>query len=301
MTSNSVVAPDPGGISDLPRPIAYVLGGGASLGAVQVGMLEALAEAGVRPDLILGTSVGSLNGAMLSEDIGSGPERLREAWLSVNREDIFDSNFLHILRQYRATRTSLVGADGVAASAIAALDASTFQELPVPFYAVAADLKSSQVCVLNQGRLIPALLASCAIPGIFPPVNIDGKVLVDGGILANVPITEAYERGAKSIVVLDCTIPTPAASLLDIEGLLTRVNRVQQHHQIETALAGVSGQVPIVYLDAPAGRVVSPLDFEQSADLMRDGLVAARAHLQTLVIDGPGLYGSSTSRYIGVD
>ncbi|MBW8172513.1 patatin-like phospholipase family protein [Ornithinimicrobium sp. Arc0846-15] len=288
-------------ISDLPQPIGYVLGGGASLGAVHVGMLEALAEAGVRPDLILGTSVGSLNGALLSEDVDTAPQRLRQAWMMVERGDIFDSNVLHILRQYSSTKTSLVGADGVAAAATAALTATTFAELPVPFGAVTADLKSSRVHVAEEGPLVPALLASCAIPGIFPPVVIDEYLLVDGGILANVPIKEAHDRGAKSIVVLDCTIPTPALSLTAVEGLLTRVNRVQQHQQIETALAGVVDDVPVVYLNTPAGRQVSPLDFDQSEDLMRDALAVTRAQLQSLRIDGPGLYGSSSSRYVGVE
>lgn len=288
-------------MKNLPAPIAYVLGGGASLGAVHVGMLEALAESDVRPDMILGTSVGSLNGAILSEDIDAAPARLRQAWMTVERSHIFDSNLLHVLRQFRETRTSLVGAEGVAAAVAGALKATTFEQLPIPFAAVTVDLRSSRVCVIDKGPLAPALIASCSIPGIFPPVELNGKLLVDGGILANVPMTEAYDRGAGSVVVLDCTIPTPEGSLGAVEGLLTRVNRVQQHQQTEVAISAVSRELPVVYLNTPPGRVVSPLDFDQSEDLMRDALAVTRAQLKTLRIDGPGLYGSSTDRYVGVE
>ncbi|UJH69582.1 patatin-like phospholipase family protein [Ornithinimicrobium sp. INDO-MA30-4] len=158
-------------MKNLPAPIAYVLGGGASLGAVHVGMLEALAESDVRPDMILGTSVGSLNGAILSEDIDAAPARLRQAWMTVERSHIFDSNLLHVLRQFRETRTSLVGAEGVAAAVAGALKATTFEQLPIPFAAVTVDLRSSRVCVIDKGPLAPALIASCSIPGYSRPLN----------------------------------------------------------------------------------------------------------------------------------
>lgn len=162
----------------LPRPVAFVLGGGGSLGAVQVGMLQALAELEVSPDLVVGTSVGSLNGAVVALDPKSAANRLSRIWPRITRPMVFPGGPLAQLRTLQQGRTHLFPNTSLQAVIRAHLASeTTFAELALPFGAVTTDVATAAPHVLTDGRLVPALLASTAIPGIFPAVSIDGRQL----------------------------------------------------------------------------------------------------------------------------
>lgn len=283
----------------LPRPVAFVLGGGASLGAVQVGMLQALDEIGLRPDLVVGTSVGALNGAVLAERPDDAATILRKVWSDLERRDLIPRNLLSLVWRLTQSASSLIGPEGMERVAEQVLRAETFEDLAVPLAAVTLDLDTGARRVLDSGSLLPALLASAAIPGLFPPVTVDGHVLVDGGAVANVPVLEALDRGARSMVVLDCTVPGPPGAHRTAAEVVTRVVTVQQRVQLEAALSRVTAAVPVVVLDAPAPRSVSRFDFDQTVALMNDALEAVRSQLRVLDIGGPGLYGEPLSRYSG--
>jgi NTE family protein len=283
------------GIAGLPRPIGYVLGGGASLGAMQVGMLQALSEHDIVPDLVAGTSVGSLNGAALALDPTSGANRLSHVWARMTTAQIFPGSLLAQARTLQHTKTHLFPNTGLAAvieQFLGGRDRS-FEDVVVPFTAVTMDVATGRAHPIRDGPLLPALLASAAVPGIYPRVDHDGRHLYDGGVVANVPMRIAVDMGARSLVVLDCAFPSqlpiPGESFAEIMLFTALVAmRTQAVHEAPV----VAQDIPVVYLPGPAPRLISPLDFSHSAELIEASYEAARTFLASLTITGPGLYGS---------
>jgi NTE family protein len=284
----------PVSIADLPRPVGYVLGGGGSLGAVQIGMLQALGEHHISPDIVTGTSVGSLNGAVIAHDPASAVDRLGETWAQMTRDRVFPGGLLAQARTLQHTRTHLFPSTGLAAVIADFIGADvTFADLALPFAAMATDVATARPHVLNDGPLLPALLASAAIPGIFPPVELGSLRLYDGGLVANVPMRQALAMGAKSLVVLDCNFPGNAleAPVTIAEILFYTVTVTMRTQAIfEAPLA--AADVPVVYLHGPEPHPISPLDFRHTGTLVESAYRAARSFLDDLRITGPGLYGS---------
>lgn len=184
-------------------PVAFVLGGGGLLGAHEVGMLRALLEAGVRPDLVVGTSVGALNGVVVAEDpTPAAAERLAALWLDLDATDLFSGSVLGRLSTLARTRTSLHRAGPLRDSLSAHLTARTFAELAVPFQCVAASVERAAEHWFSTGPLVDAVLASCAVPGLFPPVELDGGTYLDGGLVHSIPVGRAVALGATTLYVL---------------------------------------------------------------------------------------------------
>ena len=191
----------------LPRPIAFVLSGGSSLGALHVGMLQALEEAGLKPDLLVGTSVGALNAAF----VGAGFTRARlaelaAAWRAITTREVFAG--LGLWSAARAllgvgTLASPAGLRSILERHLPAACAS----LEIPTAVVATDLATGRAVVLRDGDLRRNVLASAAIPGVFPPVTRGEQTLVDGGVVAQVPLLQARDLGARTLVVLDAGFP----------------------------------------------------------------------------------------------
>jgi NTE family protein len=278
----------------LPRPVGFVLGGGGSLGAVQVGMLEALAEREVTPDLVIGTSVGSLNGAVVALNPKGAANRLSHAWARITRDQVSPGGLLAQARTLQRSKTHLFPNTGLAAVIAHFIGGSTtFEGLSLPFAAVTMDVATARPHVIQEGLLLPALLASAAIPGIFPSVNHDGRRLYDGGVVANVPLQQALALGARSLVVLDCTFPghvlPPPLSLAETV-LFTAMVTMRTQSILEAPL--VAAHIPVVYLPGPAACRCSPLNFDSTALLIEEAYEAAVSFLQDLHVEGPGLYGS---------
>ena len=279
---------------DLPRPIGYVLGGGGSLGAMQVGMLQALSEHEMGPDLVAGTSVGALNGAAVALDPRGAPNRLSHLWARMTREEIFPGGVLAQARTLQRSRTHLFPNTGLAAVIERFLDDhEQFGDLVVPFAAVTVDTATGRALSIRHGPLKPALLASAAIPGVYPPVDHEGRHLYDGGVVANVPMRIAVEMGARSLVVLDCSfpgqLPNPPGTFAEIL-LFTAMIAMRAQATYEAPL--VARDMPVVYVPGPAVRLVSPLDFSHTGELIEASYEAARPFLSSLEVTGPGLYGS---------
>jgi NTE family protein len=281
-------------IADLPRPVGYVLGGGGSLGAVQVGMLQALGERDVPPDIVAGTSVGALNGAVLALEPKSAANRLSHVWARMTRDRVFPGGLLAQARTLQHTRTHLFPNSGLTTVITDFIGAElTFADLALPFSAVTTDIATARPHVLNDGLLLPALVASAAIPGIFPPVELGSLRLYDGGLVANVPMRQAVAMGARSLVVLDCNFPgsIPEASGSIAEVLFyTVLVTIRSQAVLEAPL--VATDVPVVYLHGPEPLRVSPLDFRQTGPLIEAAYEAARSFLDEVHVTGPGLYGS---------
>lgn len=185
-------------------PTAFVLPGGGVMGIIQVAQLEALLRAGIVPDLIVGTSVGALNGAAIAANPGfDGVDALRDVWMSLTAEDIFPGSRASRIWRILRHGDHLHPNDGIRAL-VQQVPVRSFEELHIPLSVCAANLRTGGEHWFTSGPLAPAILASTAIPGVFPPVHINGEMFVDGGVVNNVPVSRAVELGASTIYVLPC-------------------------------------------------------------------------------------------------
>lgn len=184
-------------------PTAFVLAGGGSLGAVEVGMLRALVEAGVGPDLVVGASVGALNGVHFAgAPDADGVRRLEDVWRRIRRSDVFPVGVSRSVRALLGGAQSLVSPAPLRRLLEAHLPLASLEASAVPVHVVATDFTTGEEVLLSRGSAVGALLASTAIPAVFPPVDLDGRVLVDGGIASNTPVAAAVRLGARRVIVL---------------------------------------------------------------------------------------------------
>jgi NTE family protein len=184
---------------------AWVLPGGAGFGAIQVGVAAALIEHGLRPDMIIGTSIGAVNAAVLACDpTPYGTDRLRELWLRTRRRDVLSLRPATIVQGLIGQRNHLVGNEALGRWLRRVMPVDLIEDAPVRLVVMASDLAAADGVPLERGDLVTALLASCAVPGLLPPVRIGDRWLVDGWVLANAPIGWAAEQGADNIYVLPC-------------------------------------------------------------------------------------------------
>jgi NTE family protein len=166
-------------------------------------MLRALCEAGIAPDLVVGTSIGAVNGAMVAA--GFSPDaitHLATLWTGIDDEDVFSGSVLARMSRLVRSGTHLHANDGLRAMLEEHLPVDRFDELEVPFQCVAASIERARARWFSTGELLPAVLASAAVPGLLPPVLIDGEHHLDGGLVHSIPIGKAVELGATTIYVL---------------------------------------------------------------------------------------------------
>jgi NTE family protein len=199
---------------------AFVLTGGGSLGAVQVGMLQALAERGTRPDVLVGTSVGALNAAFVAGHgwNASSLDQLEQVWRSLRRKDVFPTRPHHQLFGALGRRPSLFSNRRLRRLIEEHQRFTRLEDAPIPLHVIATNELDGTDVVLSSGDPVEAVLASAAIPGVFPPIERDGLILVDGGISNNAPISHAAALGCDHVVVLptgySCSLERPPATPL---------------------------------------------------------------------------------------
>ena len=182
---------------------AFVLGGGGVLGSTQVGMLRALAAHGVRPDLVVGTSIGALNGAFAAADpTPRGAARLAEVWDAVAAERVFVENPVRQAARVARSRTHLLSHAPLRHVVDAYLPVDTFDEHAVPFQCVAARVEDASARWFSTGPLVDPVVASCSVPGLFPPVVIGDGHYLDGGLVHSIPVGRALALGATRVFVL---------------------------------------------------------------------------------------------------
>lgn len=188
--------------------VAFVLGGGGMCGGYEVGALKALTEAGIVPDLVLGTSIGSVHGALVAADPGPAcVDRLNEVWLEAMRRRIFRPSVTSRMATLAVTGTHMCSNKPVVDLLVRHLGRRLLQDLPVRFECVAASIERAAAHWFTTGPLIPALLASCAVPGVWPPVRIGDEHFLDGGLVESVPLHRAYELGATTVYVMHTASP----------------------------------------------------------------------------------------------
>lgn len=181
---------------------AFVLGGGGVLGAYEVGMLRALHEAGIRPDLVVGTSVGAINGASFAWNPDNAVERMTEWWKAGVVSSVFAGSLFARVSTLVRTGTALHSNHGLRRLITESLPVERIEDLAVPFQCVAASVERAAAHWFTRGPLVDAVLASSAVPGLLPPVEIDGEHFYDGGLVDSVPLGRAVELGADVVYVL---------------------------------------------------------------------------------------------------
>jgi NTE family protein len=261
---------------------AFVLAGGASLGAVQAGMVGVVLEAGIEPDLIVGSSVGALNGAWLASHPGpQGAALLADVWRTVRRRDIFPFSPVRIIGGMVGRLDHTVSSVPLARWMSLRAPFSRLEQATVPLHIVATDLVNGTPVVLSTGDVIEALLASAAIPGVYPPVTIDGRVLVDGGLVANNPVTQAVELGADEVYLFPTVGDAPGGRPRSAAGVFSQsVAHLLGHASLSEIRANAS-RCRLYVVPPPPSLGVSPFNFRHSQELMDRGRASAGAWLAT--------------------
>jgi NTE family protein len=260
-------------------PTAFVLSGGGNQGVAQVGMLRALLELDIRPDVIVGTSAGALNGAALAHDPSpDGVEHLASVWRNLRGEDIFPGGRLARAWHAMSSGHHLCANTGIGSLIDRCVPGLHFVDLRVPLRVIATDYCTGEEVVFGAGPLRDALLASTALPGVFPPVSHGGRLLIDGGVVDNVPISHALATPAKRIFVLNVSGSEgvrPTRSPLDA---LLRSFAIARNHRFDRELAAMPPGVEVIVLPRPNDD--RPLfDFTRSDELMDAAYQLARQHL----------------------
>ena len=184
-------------------PVAFVLGGGGVLGAVEVGMLRALFRANILPDIVVGTSIGAVNGVLVAADPSEAvTDRLVRLWASPEASEVYGDSVARQLRRF-AARTHLHSPRPLRRLLERELgEGTSFADLPVPFHCCAASIERAAEHWFDSGPVVPAVLASSAVPGLLPPAEIDGEHFIDGGIVNSIPVGHAVDLGAQTVFVL---------------------------------------------------------------------------------------------------
>src|SRR5262245_19953866 len=260
---------------------AFVLAGGGSIGAVQVGMLRELLASGVAPDLVVGSSVGAINGAYLAgaPDL-EGVQRLEAIWRGLRRRQVFPITWRTMMGAI-TRHSALVDPGGLRQLLEAHLPYDDLERASIPVHVVANDILGGGLVKLSSGPAGDAVLASCAIPGAFPSVRIGEHHLVVGAVASNTPIRVALELGAKRLIVLPsgyaCALERPphgavATALHSITLLIA--------HQLVADLERCGGQAEIVTVPPLCPLAVSPYDFSRAGELIERAAEQTRRWLQ---------------------
>ncbi len=243
-------------------------------------MLHALYEHRIQPDLLVGTSAGAINAAF----IASRPQtpatamQLGRIWRGLHREDVFPVSMSALIGGVCGRRDHLVPDHGLRRLVRRYIEFDDLADTPIPLHVVTFDVTEGRELLLSSGPAVDAVAAAASIPGVFPPVRIGDRQLIDGGVVNNTPISQAVELGAERVYVLP--IQDPAArpvhivrGALDaaIYGLGLLVGS-----RLKADIARYSSEAELIVLPAPNTGGVQPTSFEQSQRLMSEALAAAR-------------------------
>jgi NTE family protein len=210
-----------------PIKVALILGGGGSKGLAHLGAIKELEAAGLRPDLIIGCSAGSIVGALYADN----PELtgVEETLLKLNRSDLLDASFF--------SRFGVVHGKALQNFMKKHLRSKTFDELKIPLIVVATDLFNGETIEISQKELPIAVGASCAFPGVFSPVLLHGRYLIDGGASNPVPVEIAKKYGAELIIAIDVSEKLPTSKPSHLFGIAKRGIEIVYRKLVEQSVA----------------------------------------------------------------
>lgn len=263
---------------------AFVLGGGGNLGSIQVGMLRALMGRDIRPDAVYGCSVGALNAVALAGDpTPAGVDALEDVWRGMDTDDVFPSSRLS--GPWSLVRKSLAmysngGLRGIIESSA---PFERFEDASIPVEVVATSLDTGRATWFDRGPIVDPVLASAALPGAFPPVDIDGEWFIDGAVVDNVPISRAVDEGAERVFVLhvgNFERPRPRPQR-PIDVLLQSFS-IARNHRFQVESTRDWGQVEIVTLPGIDPGPLRRNDFSHTASLIERAHAATATYLDRL-------------------
>jgi NTE family protein len=258
---------------------AFVLSGGGNQGVSQVGMLRALLERGILPDVVIGTSVGALNGAVVATDpVLAQVDHLEDVWSNLTSEQVFPGGTLRRAWNLLRRDDHLISNEGLRTLIDGTGVADSFGDLAVPLRVVTADLESGAELVFASGDLRLALLASAALPGIYPPIRLDGSVLVDGAIVNLVPISHALAGPVDRIFVLDVSDPMTDRPIRSPFDVVVRSMAISRDQRFDLELQWVPPEVELVVLPPPRDDR-DFFDFSGGRELMHQALALAHRAL----------------------
>ncbi len=269
--------------------IAFVLSGAGNRGPLQVGAVRALLEAGIVPDMIVGTSAGALNGSVLA---AHGPtvavtEHMEKMWASARVEEVYPESILEILWRLKSKANSLFTSGGMRRLLARALPQGvvSFGQCKTRLYTTATDLRTSRLYVFGDAAdapLLDAVMASATIPAVHPPVSYAGAQLVDGGVVANVPVSVAIDRGATTIYAINAgyneTTLDPAQGVVEIL-MRTLSTMLAQNIIQDIARAKADDAVDLHHIPVQTDPGLSFFDFSKARRMVAQGYEAAKAYL----------------------
>ncbi|HET7311115.1 MAG TPA: patatin-like phospholipase family protein [Mycobacteriales bacterium] len=257
---------------------AFVLSGGGSLGSVQVGMLLALAERGVTPDLVVGTSVGAINAAYIAGRPGlDGVKALAEIWSGLSRRQIFPTDPLRLVRVAARREPGFANPAPLRRLLERHLGYESVQDARCTLTVVATEVATGREVNIARGNVVDAVMASAALPGVFPPVQVGVHLLMDGGVVNNTPISAAVSAGADVVYVL----PTGYACALEHAprspiGMAMQAVTVAIQQRLISDVQALQDSVTLRVAPPLCPLAVSPVDFSHTAELVE------RAHDSTV-------------------
>jgi NTE family protein len=263
-------------------PVAFVLSGGASLGAAQVGMLKALYERRIRPDLLVGTSAGAINAAFAASRPASvdTADELRSIWCGIGRGDVFPASPIAACLAFTGVRDHAVSPAALRRTIRRHLELDRLEDAAVPLHVVTSDAHTGEEVLLSTGPAADAVVASAAIPGVFPPVRWGRRSLVDGGVVNNTPISHAVELGADRIYVLSTFA---GGSLGNVRrgalGAGTAALARVIGRRLEEDLVRYTDAAELIVMPPPVAQIL-PTDFGHAAELIDDALRVGRLRLR---------------------
>jgi len=259
---------------------AFVFAGGGSFGAIQVGMLESLAAHGITADMVVGSSVGALNGAFYAGDPTlTGVQRLATIWRGLQRRDVFPVTWKTLLG-FLWRRDFLIPHDGIRKLIDDHIPYRNLQDARLPVHIVTTDIISGDSVVLSEGSTAEAIVASTAIPGAFTPIHYKDRYLADGAISSNTPIRVAVKKGAKRLIILPtghacATQAPPVGAVANALHALTLLIARQLVSELENLDPGIE-----YYVVPPLCPLVgSPYDFSRTADHIKRAIATTDAWL----------------------
>ena len=251
---------DTGASENRPR-IGLVLGGGAARGFAHVGVIRALEQEKIPIDLVVGTSVGSLIGALYAHEKNSF--ELEWTAFSLEKDDLLDYVLL-------SASMGPVKGERLEAFVNKKVPVANIESLKIPFSAVATDLNRGTRVVLDRGPLARAIRASCAIPGVFQPVEHQGRLLVDGGVVDNLPVAVAREKGADIVIAVDISQNVTNFNITNLVDVTLQSVNIMFSENVS------QGRRSADILISPAVGTVAMMDFTQKKRLMQAGIEAGQ-------------------------
>jgi NTE family protein len=259
---------------------AFVFCGGAGLGALQVGMLRALVEHGMQPDIVTGTSSGSVNALVFAADpTMDAVDRLERLWLSARRRDLFRINPWRVGRGILGGGTSLAANTHLHRLLASALPVARIEDTKIPLAITLTDAASRRQVVIHAGDALKTVMASSAVPGLFPAVDIGGRAFIDGGITSDPPVAPAVELGATRAVVMP--VGWPIAEPFRGNAVLRIADTIDWlcWRIADFELERASEHCRIELLPSPSTRLMTPFDLRATKRLIDEAYELTSAWL----------------------